>query len=157
MDGKWGIHINRKITWWEQSHAWFSYLARSQFMLQQGRFVGDILAFTGEGAPVSTYYAYPPDSIWPGYSRLRTRSIAPMGYAFTGCNDETILDRLRVKDGRLFLPNGMSYRVLTLPLYKTEMSTELLQALKRLVEEGAVIYGPKPLKVPGLEDFPACD
>ena len=62
-----------------------------------------------------------------------------------------------MKDGKLFLPNGMSYRVLTLPLYKTEMSTELLQALKRLVEEGAVIYGPKPLKAPGLEDYPACD
>jgi hypothetical protein len=46
MDGKWGIHINRKITWWEQSHAWFSYLGRCQFMLQQGRFVGDILVCT---------------------------------------------------------------------------------------------------------------
>lgn len=159
--GKWGICMNRKITWWEQSHAWLSYLARCQFMLQQGHFVGDILAFHSEGAPVSTFYAYQSDEVrqksTSGFTNLQTtRAIAPPGYAWTGCNDETILSRLTVKDNKLILPHGASYRVLILP-ERTEMTPGLLKALKKLIMEGAVVYGPKPLKSPSLVNYPAAD
>ena len=49
--GPWGIHYDRTCTWFEQSAPWIEYLARSQFMLQQGNHVADVLYFTGEGAP----------------------------------------------------------------------------------------------------------
>ena len=34
--GPWGLHYERTQTWWEQSRPWHEYLARCQFLLQQG-------------------------------------------------------------------------------------------------------------------------
>ena len=44
-----GTHFDRNITWWEQARAFFQYLARCQYLLQQGTFVADTLYFYGEG------------------------------------------------------------------------------------------------------------
>ncbi len=163
-----GIAMNRKQTWWDNSHVWLSYLARCQFMLQQGHFVGDVLAFHGEGTPVSMYYAYQPDSVrltaqsntpdFLGKQEMMDaiRGITPRGYAWTGCNAETIIERLRVKGNRLYLPNGMSYRMLLLP-DRAEMTPALLMAIERLVKAGAVVVGPRPLRSPSLEHYPECD
>ena len=49
--GPWGLHYERTQTWWDQSRPWHDYLARCQFLLQQGRFVADILELQPEGAP----------------------------------------------------------------------------------------------------------
>jgi hypothetical protein len=46
-----GTHFDRNITWWDQSHAFFGYLSRCQFLLQQGRFVADVCYYAGEDAP----------------------------------------------------------------------------------------------------------
>ena len=40
-------------------------------------------------------------------------------YNFDGCTPEVLLTRMKVKDGRLVLPSGMSYRVLVLPEVET--------------------------------------
>ncbi len=37
------------------------------------------------------------------------------GYNFDTCPPEVVLTRMSVKDGRLVLPDGMSYRLLVLP------------------------------------------
>ena len=37
------------------------------------------------------------------------------GYNFDGCTAELVLKQMKVKDHRLVLPSGMSYRVLVLP------------------------------------------
>jgi hypothetical protein len=39
--GPWGLHYERTETWWEQSKPWHEYLARCQYLLQQGLFVAD--------------------------------------------------------------------------------------------------------------------
>ena len=44
-----GTHVDRNITWWEEAGAFFQYLARCQYLLQQGTFVADALYFYGEG------------------------------------------------------------------------------------------------------------
>ncbi len=49
--GPYGIHFERTITWWEQSKAWLTYLARCQHLLQQGRFVADVAYLDSERAP----------------------------------------------------------------------------------------------------------
>ncbi len=49
--GPWGLHYERTQTWWEQSKPWHEYLARCQYLLQQGRFVADICYLAPEGAP----------------------------------------------------------------------------------------------------------
>ena len=50
--GPWGTHFDRTETWWEQGAAWMRYIARCQFLLQQGRSVVDAAYFCGENAPV---------------------------------------------------------------------------------------------------------
>ena len=66
------------------------------------------------------------------------------------------MNRVSVKDGRLVLPDGVSYRMLVLPP-KPAMRIELLQRIKALAEAGVTIIGPKPTRAPGLRDFPRAD
>ena len=39
----------------------------------------------------------------------------PAGYKYDECSAEALIARMSVKDGRLVLPDGMSYRLLVLP------------------------------------------
>ncbi|HOY59024.1 MAG TPA: glycosyl hydrolase [Verrucomicrobiota bacterium] len=141
--GPWGLHYERTQTWWEQSKAWHEYLARCQFLLQQGLFVADLCFLAPEMAPQS--FKSPVKS---GYDRP--------GYNFDGCPPEVVLERMKVKDGRLVLPDGMSYRMLVLPQTET-MTPGLLRKIKELVADGATVAGAPPRKSPSLSGFPACD
>jgi hypothetical protein len=59
-------------------------------------------------------------------------------------------------DGRLVLPDGMSYRILVLP--QTDgMRPELLRKLRELVSGGATVVGPRPKSSPSLTGYPAAD
>ncbi len=50
--GWWGSQFSRTQTWWEESRAFFDYLARCQFLLQQGRAaLPDATGFSFEGEP----------------------------------------------------------------------------------------------------------
>jgi hypothetical protein len=49
----------------------------------------------------------------------------------------------------------MSYRLLVLP--GESMTPKLLRKIKELVEAGASVIGPRPLKSPSLSDYPRCD
>jgi hypothetical protein len=95
--GPWGQHYERTQTWWEQSPDWHRYLARCQFLLRQGLFVADICYVQAEASP-------------QGFNDHPRQ-----GYNWDECGSEVVLTRLAVKDGRLVLPDGMSYRVLALP------------------------------------------
>ena len=46
-----GTHLNPKVTWWEKSAPFFSYINRCQFLLQQGLFVADVLYYYGDHVP----------------------------------------------------------------------------------------------------------
>ncbi len=46
-----GTHLNPNTTWWQQGEAFFQYLNRSQFLLQQGHAVDDVLYFYGDEVP----------------------------------------------------------------------------------------------------------
>src|ERR1051325_1212202 len=63
---------------------------------------------------------------------------------------------MKVKDGKLVLPDGMSYRVLVLPQVET-MTPVLLRKIGELVQAGATVIGPPPLKSPSLQGYPQCD
>jgi len=141
--GPWGLHYERTQTWWEQSRAWHEYLARCQFLLQQGLFVADLCFLAPEMAPQS--FKSPVKS---GYDRP--------GYNFDGCPPEVVLTRMKVEGDRLVLPDGMSYRMLVLPQAET-MTPKLLRKIKELVADGATVVGAPPRKSPSLNGFPACD
>ena len=47
--GPWGIHFDRRNTWFDLATGYLSYLSRCQFMLQQGLPVMDVCMLTGDG------------------------------------------------------------------------------------------------------------
>lgn len=141
--GPWGLHYERTQTWWEQSRAWHEYLARCQFMLQQGLFVADLCFLAPERSPQR--FSSPVKS---GHDRP--------GYNFDGCPPEVVLTRMKVRDGRIVLPDGMSYRMLVLPQVET-MTPRLLRKIKELISDGATVVGAPPVKSPSLSGYPKCD
>ena len=136
-----GTEFNRKNTWFEQSRKWIDYQRRCMFMLQRGLPVNDVCYFIGEDAPKMTGIRVPE---------------LPPGYSFDYINAEVILQRLAVKDGRLILPDGMSYGMMVLPPVKT-MRPEVLAKIASLVEDGAVILGAPVDGAPGLKEYPRSD
>ncbi|MBV9867409.1 MAG: hypothetical protein JO316_18790 [Abitibacteriaceae bacterium] len=138
--GPWGIHFERTETWWNQGAAWLSYVSRCQYLLQQGLFVADVATFCGDDTP----------------NTLQGPQGLPTGYDYDGINPEVLQKRLAVRNGRLVLPDGMSYRVLTLP-NTDAMTPATLRRLSDLVRGGAVVLGPRPTHSPSLQDFPRAD
>ncbi len=136
--GPWGIHYERTETWWEQTRPWHEYLARCNYLLRQGLFVADICYLQTEGAPNDLAH------------------FARTAYDFDGCTPEVVLTRMKVQDGRLVLPDGVSYRLLVLPQAET-MTPAMLRKIKELVSAGATVVGPRPLKSPSLSGYPDCD
>lgn len=135
-----GTDFNRLNTWWEQSKSYMDYIARSQFLLLQGRPVADVLVFTGESSP-NTAFLLP--------------EIKALGhdYDLIGANK---LAGLFVKNGKICTPVGGSYEVLVLP--KSDWITpETLIKIERLVNAGAAVIGNKPKKSPSLNKYPSCD
>jgi len=138
---RWGEHIQRHNTWWDYSRPWMDYLARCQHLLQQGQFVADVAYCFGEGAPLNV-------------NDMKLEM--PKGYDLDFCSSETVLG-MSVKDGRIVLPSGVSYRYLRLP-DRDRMTLPLARKIRELVEAGArVIGGPRPKGTPGLTDFPRAD
>ena len=73
-----------------------------------------------------------------------------------GCTPETLLSRASVQNGRIAMPDGMSYRALVLPSVPA-MTPRLLGKIVELVEAGATVIGNPPSRSPGLTDYPTCD
>jgi hypothetical protein len=140
--GPWGLHYERTQTWWEMSGAWHEYLSRCQFMLRQGRFVADLCCLRPQLPDQTNFTPAPP---------------IPSGFKYDECSAEALIARMGVKDGRLVLPDGMSYRLLVLPADMTLMTPDLVGKIKQLVEAGATVFGPRPTASPSLADFPKCD
>ncbi|WP_298495921.1 glycosyl hydrolase [uncultured Algibacter sp.] len=141
MNAWFGTEFNRHNTWFSQADTYFDYLRRCQHLLQQGKYVADVCYFIGEDAPIMTGGRVPE---------------IPKGYSYDYINAEVILNRLSVKDGRFVLPDGMSYKVMILPPFKT-MRPELLTKLEQLVAQGGIILGQKPEKSPSLQNYPTSD
>ncbi len=162
-----GQHFTPNLTWWEQSPAFFSYLSRCQYMLQQGNFVADVCFYLGERAPTLA----PPKYIVPSLGT---------GYDCDYTNSDVLLNRMSVKDGRIVLPDGMSYRILVLQnctspsqeicdkvgayqrlpvtsVPSTAMSLEVIKKIRTLILEGATVVGPPPENTIGLKNYPESD
>jgi hypothetical protein len=141
LNAGFGNEFNRHNTWFEYMPMFTQYLKRSNFMLQQGNYIADAAYFIGEDAPKMTGICDP---------------ALPQGYSFDYINGEVILNRVKVKDGKLVLPDGMSYRILVLPKQET-MRPELLEKIKELVLQGATVLGPAPKYSPSMQNYPQAD
>lgn len=141
INGWFGNEFNRLNTWFYDMDLFLKYIKRCNMLLQRGRYVADIAYFISEDAPKMTGSQDP---------------ALPQGYSFDYINAEVIKNRLTVKNGRLVLPDGMSYKILVLPRMES-MRPELLVRIKQLVSEGAVVLGPKPLKSPSMQNYGTAD
>ncbi|ASU36363.1 acetyl xylan esterase [Mucilaginibacter xinganensis] len=162
-----GQHFTPNITWWEQSPAFFSYLSRCQYMLQQGKFVGDVCFYLGERPPLLAPPKYLISTLGPGYDCDYT-------------NPEVLLTRMSVKNGRIVLPDGMSYTLLVLQncvspsaeianevgsyqslsvssIPSNAMSLPVIKKIRELINMGATVVGPPPVMSAELKNYPECD
>ncbi|MGO8757924.1 MAG: glycosyl hydrolase [Terracidiphilus sp.] len=138
--GPFGLWFNRNETWAEEAAPWVTYLARCSYLLQQGHFSADVAYFYGEEGPLTAVFG------WKGIDD------APDGYGFDFVNSDVVLRELSVKDGRLVTPGGTSYRLLYLGGRSQRMTLPVLRQLEKLVEQGAVLAGNRPVDSPSLAD-----
>jgi hypothetical protein len=137
--GPFGQWFTRHETWAEWAGPWVSYLARSSYLLQQGKFVADIAYFYGEDSNITALFGNRPPAI-------------PAGYNFDYVSADALINRLSVQGGRITTPTGMSYRLLCLDANSRHMSLPVLRKVRDLVNAGATVIGPKPVDSPSLSD-----
>ncbi|EWH09788.1 family 2 glycoside hydrolase [Catenovulum agarivorans DS-2] len=136
-----GSEFNRHNTWFDYMGGWLDYVKRSNYMMQQGTYVADIMYFIGENAPTMTGEIKP---------------ALPSGYSYDFINAEIILHGLSVDDGQFVLSSGARFKLLVLPDFST-MRPAVLAKIKQLVADGGAIYGPKPTQSPSLQNYPQAD
>jgi hypothetical protein len=134
--GRYGTHFGRLNTWWPLADAWMAYIARCQFLLQQGRPYVDICLLIEEDA---------------GYTIPDRELQGPAGYGADVCYGRH-LGKMVWKDGALRLPSGVGYRVLALPKTWTASLSDLKE-LDRLIGAGALVVGAPPSAPTGLHDL----
>ena len=135
-----GTHISPSLAWWPKAGPFIDYLSRCSFLLQEGLFVADVCYYYGDQG----FNFVPPKHVDPslGY-----------GYDYDVTNAEVIMTRMSVKNGRIVLPDGMSYELLVLP-NRDDMNLDVLKKIEKLVKAGATVVGHRPTTAAGLTDFP---
>ena len=98
ITGQW---FNRHETWAEQAKPWTDYLARTSYLLSEGRNVADFLVYYGEDTNVTARYA-------DGEIGL------PKGYNYDFVNPYALLNVIEYKNGSFVAPSGNSWKVLVL-------------------------------------------
>jgi hypothetical protein len=141
MNAWFGTEFNRHNPWFLEAGPWVDYLRRCSWLLQQGHRVADVAYFIGEDTPKMTGRRHPP---------------LPRGHDYDYLNSEVLLTRLHVRDGKLALPNGVSYQALVLPEQET-MRPEVLRKVRDLIHAGATVLGPQPSRSPSMQNYPQCD
>lgn len=138
-----GTHFNPNVTWWDQSTTFIQYLTRCHYMHQSGTSVADVLFYYGDHSP--------------NLGRLKEDDPAGAlpGFDYDLINEDRLL-ALEVKDGKLVLPHGVSYKLLALPDHRT-LSLAVLQKVQALVKAGATVIGLKPTTTASLVKYPAAE
>ncbi len=140
-----GLDMNPQITWWSKAKPFMDYLARCCYLLQQGKYVADVAYYYGDQAP----------NFWPLYHNVPDKPLLEgldAGFEYDVVNSDVILNRMSVKNGRINLPDGMTYRLLMLKDQRS-YPLEVLLKLEELVAGGATILGPKPEDIPGMQEY----
>ena len=116
-------------------------MARCQALLQQGRRVVDVAYLYSEGSPVN-------------FNNIDFA--LPKGYDFDFCTTE-IIEKMTVKDGEIYLPNGVSYKYLLLPDYN-RLTLRMARKVQELRNSGAKVYLQKEIVgTPGLKNHVEAD
>ncbi len=136
--GPYASHFNRENPWFRFASGWMEYQARIQYILQQGEVQHDVLYYIGDQLPQSME-----SSLISGL---------PFGYSGQACNEDALFNRITVKDGKLVLNGSLEYSMLILPANGL-MELNTLKRIGELLNEGAIIYGEKPVRMLSLENI----
>ena len=138
-----GQYFNRHDTWAEMARPWIDYLARTSFLLQQGRNVADVAYFFGEEAPLTQLYAQAP------------LADVPVTHGYDFVDADALIDQVSVDGGDVVAKSGARYRVLYLGGTSRHMTLPVLRRIAALAEAGATVIGDAPVGSPSLHDDPA--
>lgn len=138
--GYWGTQFSRHLTWWPESLPWHTYLARTQYLLQQGRPVNDVLV-------------YPPRS-----EALPRKQAHAGAFRQVTVDDTALMERIWVReDGRLEVKGGGEFAAITLSP-DMPMEPGKLRRIRDLVRHGATLIGEAPpRRSASLQNFPESD
>lgn len=124
-----GTPFLRGQTWWDFMPLFTDYCARCTEFLESGKPVVDVLRVLGDGL------GHKPSEKTPHFGNRFKDDYA---------NRDVLLNRLAVKDGRLVLPDGMSYSVLWIP-EGTQLDAASRAKVDALTRAGArVVAGGDP-------------
>ena len=130
--------LNRNNTYWKDSRGFWDYQARCAGLMRKGIPVIDLCVFAGDNAPVKLLTYRLPE--------------IPEGYDFDVCTADALLSRMKACDGKIVLPNGMSYRMLVVQR-NGDITLDVLKHIASLVEQGVPLYGPRPKGSGSLADM----
>ncbi|MBQ6762165.1 MAG: hypothetical protein IJP49_05380 [Bacteroidales bacterium] len=134
--GQW---FNRHETWAEEARAWTDYLARSSYLLQQGKYKADILYYYGEDNSITGLFGHRLPDI-------------PKGYSYDFVNPSGILRSVFPFKEGLITESGMNYRMLVLGPHCRTMSYAVLQRVLYLAQAGVPVCGTVPERAASLTD-----
>ncbi|WP_235504780.1 glycosyl hydrolase [Arthrobacter sp. Leaf141] len=126
-----GQSFSRNETWASTAKPWVDYLARCSHLLSLGRPAVDIAYFIGEEAPVTALFGN------------ACNDDVPADYDYDYIGPDALGTVLNVQAGELQAGTSR-YRLLYLGGASQRMSTAALEAILRLVEQGATVVGERP-------------
>lgn len=132
-----GTHLNPNVTWWRDAGQFLLYLNRSQFLLQQGKPVADVLYYYGDNVP--------------NFVRLKRddpASVLP-GFDYDVTNTDALLHAISSDSGSLRAPGAMQYKALALPRSRI-LPLAALELAQRYVTAGGTLIGLRPLRSQGI-------
>lgn len=138
-----GQYFNRHEAWAPLARPWIDYIARTGYLLQQGRDVADVAWFIGEESPVTALFA---DKIPAGL---------PKHHAYDFVNAGMLADALKGEGSEIVSSGGARYKAIYLGGTSDRMTLPTLKRLAALVRGGATLIGTKPSGTPSLSDDPA--
>lgn len=119
--------LNRLNTLWPLSRPFWDYQARCSWMLRQGKPVSDFALYLGDDVPKRILsHLLPP---------------IPQGYDFDALTTDALLHRIQAVDGRLVLPDGVSYSMLLLPSDEA-LTPSVRQKVDELMAAGVKVWDP---------------
>lgn len=124
-----GTHINGNVTWHNMAAPFIEYLARCQYMLTRGKSVSDVCVYTGD-----TPYQHWGE--WKDKPFKNSRLKIPAGFSYDIANNDVLLNRAKVENGRLDFGAGKTYSALIVDLESPLVSAKALEKILELKKAG---------------------
>jgi len=143
-DIPWANLINHQNLWWSHYGQLTPYVARSCYMLRQGKFVADVLIYS----PSATDYSR--NRVAPGAHGSQKYGDMPHfllanGYDYDLVNDKLLTTQAKISKGQIVI-NQMDYRILIMPDCEY-VPIKTMKFIESFVKKGGIVIA--------LENTPA--